>query len=142
MVTPNTKRMYDGVFIGYGIRGTIGKTKTYRVRRGNGFFGANLGEEYQDKFNYTVPGSINNPESDPYRAVLRAAVQHWQYALTGAEKKEYNRRASHGLRMSGYNLFIREVMLGRVHMYVDRGDPAAVDFVAGDFTGAINYGHK
>jgi len=134
MVTPNTKRMYDGVFIGAGIRRTIGKTTTYRIRRGNGYYGANLGEEYQDKFNYTVPLSINNPQSEPYRRQWIAAVHKWRYDLSDADKTEYQRRASHGLQMSGYNLFMREAMLGKVQMFVDRGDPAAYDYAKEDLT--------
>ena len=125
---------YDNVFIGYGIRGSIGGTTTYRLRRGNGYYDSILGHIYQDKFALVVPGSINNPESEPYRANFRAAVVHWQHALSDAEKKEYNRRTGHGLQMSGYNLFIREALKGKVPMYVDRGDPAAYDFEIGDFT--------
>jgi len=41
-------------------------------------------------------------------------VAYWKNTLSAAEKKEYNRRASHGLRMSGYNLFVRKVILGEV----------------------------
>ncbi len=127
------KQTYNGVFIGYGIRGSIGGDTTYRMRRGNGHYDSILGHMYQDKFALVVPSSINNPESEPYRANLKAAVQHWQHALTVTEKKEYNRRAAHGLQMSGYNLFMREAMLGKVEMYVDRGDPAAFDFDVNDF---------
>jgi len=34
--------------------------------------------------------------------------------------------------MSGYNLFMRAAMNGEISMFVDRGDPAAVDFVYTD----------
>jgi len=134
MVTPNTKRMYGGVFIGAGIRKSIGKTTTYRIRRGNGFYGAIDGEIYQDKYDYFVPTSINNTQSAPYRAQWIAAVHKWIYDLTAAQKTEYQRRASHGLEMSGYNLFMREAMLGKIEMYVDRGDTAAYDYVKEDLT--------
>jgi len=134
MVTPNTKRMYGGVFIGYGIRGSIADDKTFRVRRGNGVYGAIDGEIYQDKYNYFVPTSINNTQSEPYRRQWIAAVHKWIYDLTAEQKNSYQRRASHGLQMSGYNLFIREAMKGLVDMYVDRGDPAAYDKVKTDLT--------
>jgi len=126
------KQSYGGVFIGYGIRGSIGGVTTFRVRRGNGYYSSILGHIYQEKFALVVPSSINNPESEPYRAQWKAAVHHWQYSLSAAEKAAYNRRASHGLRMSGYNLFMREAMLGKVQMFVDRGDPAAHDFTKAD----------
>lgn len=134
MATLHEKRQYKGVLVGAGIRKSIGQDKTYRMRRGNGFYGAILGEIYQDKYSYFVPGSINNPESAPYRAQWIAAVLHWQQVLTAAEKVEYQRKASRGLRMSGYNLFMREAMKGKIEMYVDRGDPAAVDFEEGDLS--------
>lgn len=134
MVTPNTKRMYGGVFIGYGIRGSINDDKTFRVRRGNGAYGAIDGEIYQDKYDYFVPTSINNTQSEPYRRQWIAAVHKWIYDLTAEQKNSYQRRASHGLQMSGYNLFMREAMKGLVEMYVDRGDPAVYDKVKTDLT--------
>lgn len=128
------KQTYDGVIIGAWIRGSIGGDTTFRVRRGNGHYDSVLGRLYQDKFTLVVPGSINNPESEPYRTQLRAGIDYWQNILSAAQKKDYNRRASHGLQMSGYNLFIREVLTGKVKMYVDRGDPAAYDFAKEDLT--------
>lgn len=101
---------YNGVIIGYGIRGSLGGDTTYRVRRGNGHYNSILGHIYQDKFALVVPGSINNPESAAYRTLLTNAVAHWKNTLSEAQKKAYNRRASHGLQMSGYNLFVREVI--------------------------------
>jgi len=134
MVTPNTKRMYDGVFIGYGIRGSIADDKTFRMRRGNGVYGAIDGEVYQDKYDYFVPTSINNTQSEPYRRQWIAAVHKWIYDLTAEQKNSYQRRASHGLQMSGYNLFMREAMKGLVEMYIDRGDPAVYDKDKTDLT--------
>ena len=125
---------FEGEWIGKGIHGTIAKNKTYKVNRGNGYYGTKVGVRYQKKFNYVVPSSINNPESEPYRVHLKAAVLKWQNGLTDAEKKEYNRRATRRYRMGGYHLFMREAMLGKVDMFVDRGDPAAVDFVDTDLT--------
>jgi hypothetical protein len=112
MATLHEKRQYLGVLVGAGIRKSIGQTSTYRMRRGNGYYGSIDGEIYQDKYTYFVPGSINNVESAAYRTLLTNAVAYWKNTLSAAQKKEYNRRATHGLRMSGYNLFIREVILG------------------------------
>jgi len=106
------RQTYKDVFIGYGIRRSLGGDTTFRVRRGNGHYGAILGHIYQDKFTLVIPSSINNPEGEPYRTLLRNAVAYWKNTLSAAEKKEYDRRATHGLRMSGYNLFIREYILG------------------------------
>ena len=123
---------YAGIPLGFAVRKQIGKTSIFRVRRGNGVYGSIEGENIQDKMAYFVPLSINNPEGEPMRAMLIAAVAHWQRALTKDQKTEYNKRASKGLHMSGYNLFMREALKGEVAMYVDRGDPAAVDYVKTD----------
>lgn len=112
MASPNTKRTYDGALIGCGIQKTIGNTTTYRLRRGNGQYGAELGVLYQDKFNRVVPSSINNVEGEPYRILLAAAVDHWQKILNPTEKKNYNRLAGHYQHLSGYNLFVRQVIKG------------------------------
>lgn len=114
MVTQNTKRMYGGVFIGFGIRGQIGLSQIFRMRRGNGHYGSNDGEIYQDKYTYFVPDSITNAESAAYRTLFADAVAYWQDNLDAAAKKAYNARASHGLHMSGYNLFIAEVVSGKI----------------------------
>jgi len=127
-------RVYDGIIIGQRIRGQIAKSKIFRIRPGNGFFDTNLSDEYQDQYAYFVPLSINNPQSEPYRAQWKASVAKWKYGLTDAEKAVYNKRASKSMHMSGYNLFMREAMKGLVQMFVDRGDPAAVDFIITDLT--------
>jgi len=127
-------RIYKGIIIGITIRGQIGKDKIFRFRRGNGYYNSLRGTQYQDQFDYFVPPSINNVESDPYRAQLTAAVVKWKFGLTETEKKEYNKRATRSLRMSGYNLFMREAMKGLISMYVNRGDPAAYDYVKTDLT--------
>lgn len=106
------RQSYSNVFIGYGIRGTIGGDMTYRVRRGNGYYGSELGHIYQDMFTTVIPSSITNVESESYRVLLTEAVAYWKNTLSAEQKKEYNRRASHGLQMSGYNLFIRDYILG------------------------------
>lgn len=125
-------RTYDGIIIGREIRGSIADTTIFRVRRGNGFYNALLGTRYQDQYGYFVPSSINNTTSEPYRRQWIAAVHKWKYDLTDSEKEAYNKRAHKGLRMSGYNLFMREAMKGLVQMFVDRGDPAAYDYAKTD----------
>ena len=127
-------RIYDGIIVGVAIRGTIAKSRIFRVSRGNGYYDAKLGAIYQDQYAYFVPSSINNPESEPYRRQWIAAVHKWNYDLTASQKKAYNNRANKGLHMSGYNLFMREAMKGLVDMYVDRGDPLNYDFEIGNFT--------
>lgn len=136
---------YITITLGREIRGTISKPdpenpgefigdKIFRVRRGNGFYDAVLGLFYQDQYAYFVPISINNPEGEPMRRMYTAAWHKWKYDLTNSEKKAYNKRAHKGLRMSGYNLFMREAMKGLVEMYVDRGDPASYDYAKTDLT--------
>lgn len=127
-------RIYSGIILGIAIRRSINKEKTFRVRRGNGHYNAISGIEYQDQYDYFVPTSINNTESEPYRRQWIAAVHKWKYDLTDVEKKAYNIRANKGLRMSGYNLFMREAMKGLVQMFVDRGDPSVYDYAKTDLT--------
>ncbi len=127
-------RVYDGIIIGIAIRGSIGNTRTFRFRRGNGHYNAKRGSQYQDQYAYFVPSSINNVESQPYRMQWKAAVHKWRYDLTAEEKKVYKNRANRKRHMSGYNLFMREAMKGLIDMYVDRGDPASFDFVKTDLT--------
>lgn len=127
-------RTYRSIPLGLAVRRQINNEVIYRVRTGNNNYGAPLGKPIQDKYDYFVPSSINNIQSKPQRRQWIAAVHHWKYCLSVAEKKAYNNRAHNGMRMSGYNLFMREAMKGLVQMYVDRGDPAAHDFTLVDLT--------
>lgn len=127
-------RMLRTLVLGLEIRKDFGKQVIYRVRAGRNFYGVALGYPLQDKYKYVVPSSINNPEGEPWRRQLIAAVHKWKYDLSPAQKKAYNARVTSGMHMSGYNLFIREAMKGLVDMFVDRGDPADYDFEIGDFT--------
>lgn len=129
-----TSRKYQGIPLGMMIRGSIAKSVTFRIRKGDGNYGTKIGEIIQDKYDYYVPSSINNPESAPRRAQWKAAVEKWKYGLTPVEKAEYNARVTLAMHMSGYNLFMREAMGGLVDMFVDRGDPATFDFDKDDFT--------
>ena len=80
----------------------------FRMRRGNGYFGARAGTLYQDKMKYYVPPSINNAKGQAARDAFATAVSNWQTVLTEEQKERYNHRAARGLHMSGYNLYIRE----------------------------------
>jgi len=135
--TPSFTNFYNSIHripLGMEVRKQLAKSIIFRVRRGNGHAGSTAGRRYQDKYKYFVPSSINNVESDPYRTNWKTAIDYWQNILSTAEKAEYNRRAKKGLRMSGYNLFIREAMRGVYKMFVDRGDPATYDFTDTDLT--------
>ncbi len=128
------KRIYNGIPVGIAIRGSIDNDRTFRVRPGNGHFNALEGEVYQDQYTYFIPNSINNAASEPYRAQWTAAVTKWKFGLTDSERLAYDKQVRSDQHMSGYNLFMRLAMLGEIEMYVNRGDPAAVDFTIGDFT--------
>ena len=127
-------REYKGIPVGLAVRGSINNEYTYRVRPGNGHYDSELGKVYQDKYVYFVPGSINNAQSEPYRRQWIAAVHKWRYDLTDAQKAGYNLIASKGLRMSGYNVFMRKAMKGEIEMFINRGDPAAYDKAKEDLT--------
>lgn len=110
-------KMYHTVPLGTAVQRTIGRLAgdtsqavIFRLRRGNGSYGAAAGKEYQDKYKYFVPSSINNAEGQHARDVFIAAVAAWQ-ALNPAEKAAWRTlRARLGLKMSGYNLCIRKYM--------------------------------
>jgi len=46
--------------------------------------------------------------------LFASAVNAWKTTLSESVKTAYNNRANKGMNMSGYNLFIREVMVGKV----------------------------
>jgi len=106
--TENWKRSYANIPLGIRVRRQLAKQVIFRVRRGNGHAGSVAGVAYQDKYGYVVPSSINNVESAGARALFSTAVSNWQGVLSTEQKAEYNKRATKGLRMSGYNLYIRE----------------------------------
>lgn len=132
-------RMIGAVPVGVVVRRTIGKgpkcttgAVTFRIRRGNGSYGSVAGKIYQDKYNYTAAMKAVNTGLTPNKTNFATAIDYWQNILTASQKKEYNERASRRLRMSGYNLFLREALTGVYHMYVDRGDPTSADFAKED----------
>lgn len=124
---------YGSTIAAIEVRRQIGKKWIYRVRPGNGFAGSEKGTRYQDRYTYYVPSSIYNPESAPWRTTLAAGVVYWQNTLTLAQKKEYRKKGHVKKNLPGYNVFIQEVMKGKFHLFVDRGDPSVVDFTLTDF---------
>jgi hypothetical protein len=110
----NPNRLYSGILIGPTIRGQLSKTFIFRNRSGNGFYGSQLRQRYQDKYNYIVPTSINHPNGDASRIKFSQAILNWQTLLSTQQKNFYNSFASKHLRMSGYNLYIRLYMLDEV----------------------------
>ena len=131
---PNSKRSYAGIPLGITVRGQIAHEYIFRVRRGNGVMGSVLGHRYQEKMVYYVNDSIRNVEAEPQRIMMRTAVDYWRNILTAEQKRVYDVRAYKHKGLTGYNLFTREALNGDFKMFVDRGDPAAVDFVYTDLT--------
>lgn len=84
------------------------KAITFRVVKGNGFYGTKVGKFYQQKYKYYVPSTINNANGQPARDAFKEAVLNWQTTVTEDEKIEYNRRAALKNTLSGYNLYIGE----------------------------------
>jgi hypothetical protein len=107
-----TSRRFAGIPLGMTIRRSIGKTWTFRLRKGNGQAGTRIGELVQDKYPYTVPDPNADHVGVGNKTNFAQAISNWQNVLTPAEKAEYNRRAAIKKKMSGYNLYIREYRLG------------------------------
>jgi len=135
------KKSIKHIPLGLTVRGTVGRLRgstydavTFRSRRGNGYYGAELGHIYQDKFKYCAPDPAGSNFPDYASANMRAAVSYWQTTVTAEEKKEWQRKGSRRKRLPAYNVFIRAALKGQISMYVDRGDPTAVDFAKEDLT--------
>ena len=84
------------------------KALIFRVRPGNGYYGALLGERYQDKYKYFVPSSINNAQGEAARTALEQALYNWKNVLPDATKQAYHKTAVKRGKMSGYNLYVGE----------------------------------
>ena len=102
------KKCIGRIPLGMQVRGSWGKNRTFRVRRGNGSHGSVLGKLYQDRYRYFVPSSINNAEGQPARNAMIQANYNWYNVLSAAQRAKYNRIATNGLSMSGRNLYIKE----------------------------------
>lgn len=104
------RRSIHRVILGQRVRKQLGKKIIFRIQPGTGYKGTEIGKQYQYKYKYVVPSSINNPQGQPARDVLKQAVLNWQTIITPAQKKAYNYIGSNGLRMSGYNVYVRDYM--------------------------------
>jgi len=103
-------RNYGTIPVGVAVRGQIAKTWIYRVRHGNGYYTSILGAEYQDKYAYVLPSGYETANVGPARNAFIAAVANWQGFSEEVKQTYKDRAAAMHLRMSGYNLYIREYM--------------------------------
>ena len=110
-------KMLSAIPLGFEVRKTIRnpavditKAVTFRVRRCNGAYGSVLKKKYQDKYNYTPAMAAVNTGTPATKTKFAGGVASWQNDLTPDQKTAYNRRANKGLRISGYNLFLREYL--------------------------------
>jgi len=101
-------RVYEDIPLGLQIRGTINKERIFRIRRGNGFYGSKLGAKYQDQYQYTIPSSINNTQSQLARSLLAQAMNIWSNQMNDEEKAPYNRKAKKIGGLFGFNLFVKK----------------------------------
>lgn len=109
MYDPNPNRCYAGIPLGIQVQKQLGKEVIYRLRHGNGFFGAQIGITYQDKYDYFVPSSITNAEGQHSRDVFSAAIAAWQ-ALPEEIKDLWRAKERYSLPRIGYNLFVSDYM--------------------------------
>lgn len=112
-------RMFGTVPLGIDIRRTIGKSAgdtsravTFRVRRGNGYYGSVAGKIYQDKYPYPNVTGLENNIPNACKVTFAAAVAAWQ-GLSPTEKTTWRTRGTR-IRpiLPGYNLFIRKHIKG------------------------------
>lgn len=102
------------IAIGRKIRKQLGKRIIFRHRKGNDQAGSKKGQEYQDKYVYVVPTSINNTQGLAARVALKEAVYNWKNVLTDEQKAVWNERAKAKGRVWGYNLYYGDYVKARV----------------------------
>ena len=102
--------------ISLSVRGTIRKKAgntseavTFRVRRGNGYYGSTAGHRYQDKYKYFAPDPNADNPGPGGKTCFANAVSAWQ-GLSDAVKKKWNKLGASGYKLPGYNLFISRYM--------------------------------
>ncbi len=95
--------------LGKEARGSINKEKTYRVRTGNGHYGSTLGRKYQDTMIYYTPA---NPQTGAQQANRATFAEAMAAALTLTEEQRipYKERARAEIRVTWFNVFIRDYM--------------------------------
>ncbi len=104
----NYKNSIRRVPLGFAVHKQFKKTIIFRYRHGNGMFGAIKGRGYQDKYRYSVPISINNPQGEPARIAMRQAVYNWRFVLDAATKLQYHKTATKRKGKCGYHIYIGE----------------------------------
>lgn len=102
--------VYQGTPLGVRARRSIAKAKTYRVRRGNGYYGSVLGKEYQDTMDYYVTADPKTDDQQANRGIFADAVDE-ALLLTEEQKEPYREKARKEGGQSWISVFIREYML-------------------------------
>ena len=110
------KKSIKHIPLGLTVRGTVGRLRgstadaiIFRSRRGNGYYGSELGHIYQDKYKYYAPDPNADHCGEAAKTCFASAVSAWQ-ALTPTEKKVWQSKASKHYNLPGYNLFISRYM--------------------------------
>jgi len=101
---------YQDVPLGVEARGSIAKTKTYRVRHGNGAYGTILGKKYQDEMIYYTPTNPQTVDQQANRTKFADAMAS-AIALTEEQRAPYKERAREEGGVTWFNIFIGDYML-------------------------------
>jgi len=88
------KVSYDGIPLGLGVRGTIAKLFSYRIRRG-----------LQEKYAYVCPDDPKTEAQLARRALFAAGVATWK-AFSAEEKNSWDK----GGPRSSINWFLRDYL--------------------------------
>lgn len=107
------RKSVRGVPLGMTVRKQFGKRLIFQVNRGNGHYGSEKGKRYQVCYKYVVPSSINNPQGEYSRSILRSAVDAWKTKLSEDERNAWRKKALRVKHLTGYNCYVRAVMLGQ-----------------------------
>lgn len=109
-----TKRYFGKIPLGFWVRRSICTTWTYRVDRGNGFYGTVLGERIQKRYLYNVPDPHADNVGVANKNSFAAAVAAWQ-SLSDEDKLWWDKEAQRlRLNMAGYHLYIRKYRLNEL----------------------------
>lgn len=82
---------------------------TFRVRPGNGYYGAKVGVRYQDCMTHYTPFNRQTVPQQANRAKVTAGVAAWQ-ALTEPQKQAWRDKAAKTIGWTGYHLFMSEYL--------------------------------
>jgi len=101
---------YQNLPLGAEARGSIAKTKTYRIRHGNGHYGSIQGQKYQDTMIYYTTPNPRTVDQQANRTKFTDAMAG-AMALTEEQRIPYKTQAKKEGRVTWFNIFIREYML-------------------------------